>query len=229
MTFSRSFRTATRLATLVATLVAMTVASRALEAQARGAAQPVKPVKPVVLDSTTLDAPVRSSWTSDRVRFGVGDIITVLIDERTLAAATLTDNASDTRQKSMGLNVRPPASPTGLTPNVNVGVDVNNNGNSNKSGSAARQNTFRSEMSVRVVAVSPTGMVKISGHKTVNVDKNQQDVVLSGWVRPQDISVGTNTVESARIADAELNYVQKGALGAPKSGIITRVLGALWP
>jgi flagellar L-ring protein precursor FlgH len=219
MTFSRSFRTATRLATLVATLVAMTVASRALEAQARGAAQPVKPV---VLDSTTLDAP-------DRVRFGVGDIITVLIDERTLAAATLTDNASDTRQKSMGLNVRPPASPTGLTPNVNVGVDVNNNGNSNKSGSAARQNTFRSEMSVRVVAVSPTGMVKISGHKTVNVDKNQQDVVLSGWVRPQDISVGTNTVESARIADAELNYVQKGALGAPKSGIITRVLGALWP
>jgi flagellar L-ring protein precursor FlgH len=226
MTFSRSFRTATRLATLVATLVAMTVASRALEAQARGAAQPVKPV---VLDSTTLDAPVRSSWTSDRVRFGVGDIITVLIDERTLAAATLTDNASDTRQKSMGLNVRPPASPTGLTPNVNVGVDVNNNGNSNKSGSAARQNTFKSEMSVRVVAVSPTGMVKISGHKTVNVDKNQQDVVLSGWVRPQDIAVGTNTVESARIADAELNYVQKGALVAPKSGIITRMLGALWP
>ena len=114
MTLSRSFRTAQCLATLVA----MPLVSPALEAQARGAA--AQPAKPVVMDSTTLDAPVRSSWTSDRVRFGVGDIITVLIDERTLAAATLTDNASDTRNKSMGLNVRPPASPTGLTPNVNV-------------------------------------------------------------------------------------------------------------
>ena len=69
-------------------------------------------------------------------------------------------------------------------------------------------------------------MLQISGHKLVDVDKNQQDVTVSGWIRPQDIAVGSNTVESARIADATINYVQKGALGRPRSGILGRVLGS---
>jgi flagellar basal body L-ring protein FlgH len=47
-------------------------------------------------------------------------------------------------------------------------------------------------------------------------------------VRPQDISA-RNLVESWRLADAELLYESTGDLGNPKKGIITRILGILWP
>jgi len=82
---------------------------------------------------------------------------------------------------------------------------------------------------VRVIAVSPTGMLQIRGHKLVNIDKNQQDVVVTGWIRPQDISPATNAVLSSHIADAEIDYAQKGAIGTPKSGVLSKILGAIWP
>ncbi len=209
-----------------AALLATALDIASLGAQARGAQAPKAPV---VLDSTTLEAPVRSSWTSDKTRYGIGDIITILIDERTLAAANLTDNASDSKKKQMGLDIAPPAAPGGVSANMSVDMGFNQNGDSRKSGTASRQTSFKSELSVRVVAVSPSGMLKVAGHKTVNVDKNLQDVVVTGWLRPQDIASGSNTVESSRLADAEVNYVQKGGLGTPKSGIVSRVLGAIWP
>ena len=64
--------------------------------------------------------------------------------------------------------------------------------------------------------------------KLVNLDKNRQEVTLTGWVRPQDVSA-QNAVESSRIANAEIVYAGKGDLGKPKSGILGRVLGMVWP
>ncbi len=182
-----------------------------------------------VADSFAIQPAVRQSWTSDKMRYGVGDIITVLIAERTSANANVTDNATDNRTKSMGLAIRPPTSPGAPSTNIDATMDFNNNGNSRKQGNSARGNDFTAQMSVRVIAVSPTGMLQIRGHKLVNIDKNQQDVVVTGWIRPQDITSATNSVLSSRIADAEIDYAQKGAIGTPKSGVLSKVLGAIWP
>ena len=85
-------------------------------------------------------------------------------------------------------------------------------------------------MSVRVIGVSPQGMLQIRGHKLVNIDKNQQDVVVTGWIRPQDVDVASNAVLSTKIADAQIEYAQKGgSLGTPRSGILSKVLGIIWP
>lgn len=194
-------------------------------AQGRGGRTAAAPVA----DSLSLVPQGRQSWTSDKMRFQVGDIVTIVINERTLASANLTDNSSDARQKQMGLDIEPPAGPTGSSQNIAATVDVSSAGDSRKRGQVLRQNDFKSLVSARVVAISPGGMLRIRGHKLVNVDRNQQDVVISGWVRPQDIAVGDHTIESARIADAEIQYAQKGALGRPRAGIISRLLGALWP
>ena len=43
-----------------------------------------------------------------------------------------------------------------------------------------------------------------------------------------DISI-TNMVESNRVADAQLGYLSPGPLGKPKQGIISKILGGLWP
>ena len=183
------------------------------------------PVVPVVADSFALQPPIRQSWTSDNMRYRIGDIVTILIDENTTASATLTDNNSENKKKGLGLDVEPPAPGVPTT----VAMNFNNNGDSEKSGTIMRQNGFSAQMSARVVSISPNGLLKIAGHKLVNVDKSQQDVTLSGWIRSEDIAAGTNTVSSARLADAEINYVQKGSLGTPRVGFLSKLLGALWP
>ena len=199
------------------------ITALALAAQSKTAPKPVA-------DSLALQPPVRQSWTSDKMRYGVGDIIMVMINERTSANANLTDNNSENRSKSLGLNIRPPASPGAPSANVDVSMDFNNNGNSRKAGLANRGNEFSSQMSVRVIGVSPQGMLQIRGHKLVNIDKNQQDVVVTGWIRPQDVDVASNAVLSTKIADAQIEYAQKGgSLGTPRSGILSKVLGIIWP
>ncbi len=183
------------------------------------------PAAPIVLDSLALQPEGRHSWTSDDTRHRIGDIVTILINENTTASASLTDNNSEAKTKGLGLDVEPPPPALATTATLNF----NNNGDSQKSGTVSRQNGFSAQMSARVVAISPTGLLKISGHKLVNVDKSQQDVTLSGWVRSEDIAMGSNTVSSSQIADAEINYVQKGSLGTPRVGFLSKILGALWP
>ncbi len=188
-----------------------------------------RPENKPVADSLALQPVSRLSWTSDRMRFGIGDIVTILIDESTLATANLTDNNSEHRTKGLGLNITPPASPGAPSAAMDVSMSFDNNGDSRKSGEAVRKNAFRTQVAARVVAVSPTGMLQVKGKKTINVDKNQQDVTITGWIRPQDINPGTNAVMSSRLADADVQYAQKGDLGKPRSGLLSRMLGSLWP
>lgn len=226
MTFMNSPGVRRGLSHLAGAMVPIAIAASMAQAQAR----PAKPAAAkAIADSSMINPPVRQSWTSDKMRFGIGDIVTIIIRESTAASANLTDNNSETRKKTLGLDIEPPASPTGISTNVKMTMGFNNNGTSRKSGDAVRQNDFHTLMSARVIGVSPTGMLQIRGHKIVNVDKNQQDVTVKGWIRPQDITIGVNTIESSRIADAEIDYGQKGALGKPRSGLLSKILGALWP
>ena len=172
--------------------------------------------------------PVRQSWTSPRRSFAVGDVVTVFVDEYTLASANTSNSASDSRRRDVGLDADM-AMPGGGGMGASAAIGSRNDADSRQRGEALRQNRFQSEMSVRVVGLDSTsGLLQVKGTKLVNVDKNQQEVTFTGWVRPQDISA-QNAVESWRVADAQLVYTAKGGLGKPKGGILGRVLGMVWP
>jgi flagellar L-ring protein precursor FlgH len=175
-----------------------------------------------VAAATTPARPVRESWTADRRNYVVGDLITVLIDDYTISTALKENIATDTRTRGLSANVRLPTS------GKNVGLDTRNNADQQQRGSARRENRFQNELSVRVVAIAPNGLLQLKGTKNINVDKSGQDIVFTGFVRPQDIS-STNMVESNRVADAQLGYLSPGPLGKPKQGIVSKVLGAFWP
>jgi flagellar L-ring protein precursor FlgH len=113
-------------------------------------------------------------------------------------------------------------------PAKNAGIESSNDGESRQNGQATRGNNFTGEISVKVVAIGKDGNLQIKGSKTVDVDKNKQVMTLSGWLRPQDVST-TDYAESARVADAQIVYTAQGSLGKPKTGILTRVLGVVWP
>ncbi len=213
--------TPTRLAmtTSVALALSLALTVRPLSAQAAVAAPattsvttvpPVAPIKP------------RESWTADRRNFAVGDIITILIDDYTISTAVKENSASDSRTRGLSVNAKLPTS------SKQVGIDSRNNADQQQRGAARRENRFQNEMSVRVVAVGPNGLLQLKGTKKIDIDKALQDIVFTGWVRAQDVST-SNVIESSRVADAQLGYTSPGPLGKPKQGIITKVLGAFWP
>lgn len=189
---------------------------------ANGSASGAATAAPAAATTTAPAAPVRSSWVSDRRDFVVGDIITVLIDDYTISTAVKEDLATDTRSRGLSVNAQLPSS------NKNVGIDSRNSADQTKRGQAKRENRFQNEMSVRVVAIAPNGLLQLKGTKAVDVDKSKQNIVFTGFVRPQDITTG-NSVESSRVADISIGYASPGPLGTPKQGMLTKILGALWP
>ena len=171
-------------------------------------------------DSTqvaTRSARVVSSWTSDRRVYTPGDVLTVFVDERTLAMASADDRARDDRRSGLDFSV---------SPKFRYGVDLNGDASSDERGLAQRDERFRTEISVRVVEVAGNAM-RVEGTKKFQVDSHQQDVTLRGWVRTQDID-GRNIVEGWRLADLEILYASNGELIKPTKGLLQRLLGIVF-
>lgn len=168
-------------------------------------------------------APRRASWLSDRRDFRPGDIITVVVDEYTLASAGRDNVATDRRSRTADLDI----DQGGTSAGTRIGVGTRNNGESTVRSDASRENRFQGEISVRVVGIDPTtGLLKVEGKKRVDVDKQTQDITLQGFARPEDVTPA-NTIESFRLADAQLLYKAKG--GGVKGGPLSKLVGMLWP
>lgn len=168
----------------------------------------------------------RVSWISDRRAFIPGDVLTVMVDEFTLASANLGNLSSDARrrQNDASLSMRMPSSGSATS----LGVSTTNNTDQQQRGEATRQNRFQSEMTVRVVEVLANGVLRVEGQKMVTVDRNRQEVALSGFVRPQDVGP-FNQVDSWRVGELRLDYRHQGQMGTPRSGLLGRLIGMLWP
>jgi flagellar L-ring protein FlgH len=214
--------TRSRLLPLFTLAFGLVLAAPAVAAQGAQGAPPVQPPTAADAAAAPAAAPTRSSWVADRRAFAVGDIITVLIDDYTISTAVKENVATDTRTRGLSVNARLPET------SKNVGIDTRNAADQTQRGQARRENRFQNEMSVRVVAVGPNGLLQVKGTKIIDVDKAKQDILFTGWVRAQDISVN-NLVESSRVADAQIGYASPGPLGKPKQGVLSKVLGAIWP
>jgi flagellar L-ring protein precursor FlgH len=168
----------------------------------------------------------RQSWTADRADLVVGDIVTIRVDERLLASAEKRTSAGDERTRSLDAGLSQDL--TAVPMSGSAGVKSSNNGSSSQTGQASRSNRFVGDITVRVVSVSPTGLLEIKGSKVLKLDKTSEELTLSGWIRPEDVS-GRNTVESERVGDAKVEYKSNGGLDKPKGHRLLRMLGAFWP
>lgn len=165
----------------------------------------------------------RQSWTADRMPLAVGDIITINVDEHLLATADRRNAADDRRTRNMGLDVSQAGSA-----GTSIGINSENAGHSQDEGQASRTNDFVGAVTARVVGVSPTGLLQIKGSKVVVLDKSSEEITISGWIRSDDVT-SQNTIDSWRIADAQLAYHATGDMNKPKGHLLLRILGALWP
>src|SRR5690606_4820086 len=150
-------------------------------------------------DAAATRRPLAVSWTSDRRDFVVGDIITILVDELTIASADKSDIDENDRRTRASFEAAfgTGTSKSGGSGGFGTGWDRE----SRVRGQAGRQDRLTTEFSVRVVNIEPNGVLAIEGTRTIMLDKQEQQVTVTGFVRPQDVTP-RNVVDSWRVADA---------------------------
>jgi flagellar L-ring protein precursor FlgH len=166
--------------------------------------------------------PPRASWITDQVFLAPGDVVTVWIDEQTTARERVTQTGSNRRSLTAEIS----ADANGEEAIGATGVNSKWVHDSRQSGEANRTGDLYGVVSARVIAVDASGLAEIQGRKKVKIDGREQEITVHGFVRPEDLSAD-NVVASSRIAEAEVTY--KGKNMGPKTGIVGKIVGMLWP
>ena len=155
----------------------------------------------------------------------VGDIITIVLVERTQASKS---NSADTsRSGSFGLT--PPS--TGVLSKLFSPSDVamgGNNGFTGK-GAATQSNALSGEITVTIAQVYPNGTMLVKGEKALTLNRGDEFIQISGLVRQADISPD-NRIAPTRVADAKIIYKGKGEIAnASRQGWLQRFFSAISP
>jgi flagellar L-ring protein precursor FlgH len=154
----------------------------------------------------------------------VGDLLTVVLVERTQAAKSAVANTG--RKGDIGLSP-PVTGPLSLfTPqDFNMGGSSSFDGK----GQAAQSNTLSGEVSVTVAEVYPNGTMLVRGEKLIRLNRGDEFIRFSGLVRPTDVSAD-NRVASTRVANADITYSGKGEIArASRQGWLQRFFSIVSP
>ncbi|QDJ47611.1 flagellar basal body L-ring protein FlgH [Bordetella hinzii] len=145
----------------------------------------------------------------DRRPRNVGDIVTVMLEEKTNAAKGVSTNTSRSGSSNLGVTVAPKFM-DGVV-NAKLDTDISGENTSKGTGNSSANNTFTGSITTTVVGVLPNGNLQIAGEKQIAINRGSEYVRLSGVVDPRSIT-GTNTVSSTRVADARIEYRSKGVM-----------------
>lgn len=188
-----------------------------------------QPVPPEANHGAIFQAANASALFEDFKARRVGDILTVLLAERTNARKSA--NANTSKDSSLSL-----LDPTLLgRPVTRDGVPLLNNEldmsrSFDGKGDAAQSNQLEGSITVTVAAVMPNGNLVIQGEKWVKINQGQEYIRLRGIVRPVDIR-SDNTVLSTQVGDAQVAYGGTGTVAhASSPGWLTRFFNSpVWP
>jgi len=173
---------------------------------------------------------------SDAKARGVGDLVTVVIDETSTSSQKATTDVGKAATLNMdwsalfGLdrnlgvnNFLGSADP--FDPRVAASLARNTKGE----GTTTREGTLSAKVSVLVVKVFANGNFAIEGRRSITVNNEEQIVILRGIIRRVDIGFD-NTISSRDIANASISYAGKGVVAdEQRVGWLTRTLTYIWP
>ena len=96
-------------------------------------------------------------------------------------------------------------------------------------GETSRSGNLEAYITCRVVDVMANGNLKIVGTREVMVNHENQLIILSGTIRPRDIS-DTNVIMSTFISDAKIAYSGSGVVDdRQQPGWLANLLNNVWP
>lgn len=145
----------------------------------------------------------------DRRPRNVGDIVTIVIQEKTNAAKTVGTTTDRSGGSSMTIGLAPAILPTDLGAKQNFETASGNK--SDGKGSSSATNVFTGTLTTTVIGVLPNGNLQIAGEKQIAINRGSEYVRFSGVVDPRSIT-GSGTVASTQVADARIEYRSKGVM-----------------
>ncbi|MDX2110925.1 MAG: flagellar basal body L-ring protein FlgH [Verrucomicrobiota bacterium] len=172
------------------------------------------------------------SLISDHKAAQAGDILTVVISETVVTKNS--QSTSNTKKTSAEASVSSFLYPLEASAIGSLGGKLPSTGFSGSNGfsadgSVSNNQSALGKAAVLVEDVLPNGTLAIKGVRKVSFGGQTQLVVLSGLVRPQDITAA-NTVTSAQIAEAKVEFIDEGSLSdAAKKGWLTKIFEKLRP
>ncbi|HVM59901.1 MAG TPA: flagellar basal body L-ring protein FlgH [Verrucomicrobiae bacterium] len=188
-------------------------------------------IAPARADSLWRQATAPSMF-ADHKAFGIGDIVTILVQEN--STATKNNETKTSKQSSMkdalSAFLYSPAGSAFLTKNGALPALQYSQAHAfDGSGQINNNETIVDEVPVRVVDVLPNRNLVVEGSRHTSFAGEQQDVVLRGVVRPDDITAN-NTVYSYNVADATIRIVNKGTVtNSQKKGWLMELWDKLTP
>lgn len=163
-----------------------------------------------------------------------GDLLTVVVSEASSGSKDATTDSS--AESSISASVEDffgvPAAAVKFLPkgfNPESVVKASTARSSTGAGETKRNGSLTANITVRVVAIDQSGNLRVQGDKVITVNREEQYIVLTGTVRPEDIAAD-NSVSSSRLADAHIDYYGKGTVG-DKQGtpLVHRLFDWIWP
>jgi len=157
----------------------------------------------------------------------VGDVVTIVLNEATNAqksATTKTQKSTNNTLPGMSLF----GSPVTIHGASVLSGTVNDASKFDGEGNSAQSNSLTGYITTTVARVLPNGNLYIKGEKKIWINQGQENVVLSGVIRPVDLAPD-NTISSSRVANARITYGGKGAINdANAAGWLSRFFNSPW-
>lgn len=187
-----------------------------------------------VSDRASLWSGGKTSLLGDRRAVERGDIMTVVIeiDE----SAEISNETARSRSGSESLSIPglfgiPQRINQGITDGASLdeAVSIQSSADSSGDGSVRRSESLTLRVAVTVVDVLPNGVLAIEGSQEVRVNFELRELLVSGYVRPEDIS-RQNEITYDKIAAARISYGGRGQISdmqQPRVG--QQVLDAILP
>jgi len=96
-------------------------------------------------------------------------------------------------------------------------------------GETTRDSSVTATISARVTDITMDGNLVIRGYREVRVNDETQLIIVSGLVRPEDVSQD-NSILSSNIADARIEYTGTGTVSNKQQpGWLANTLDVVWP
>ncbi len=177
------------------------------------------------------DDSARSLISDTRAR-QVGDIVTVIVQESNEAA-----KANNTKtSKKTGINASISSFLFGAAQDRFLtrggkypAMQMNSDNSFDGGGTINNSERINARIAVRVAEVLPNGNLVLEGRRATTVAGEQQEAVLRGVIRQEDIQPG-NTVFSYNVVDANIKFVSKGSVSDSQNrGWFTRIFEKLTP
>jgi flagellar L-ring protein precursor FlgH len=185
------------------------------------------PVLAAFLLSATVSANATSLWSAraasliaDRRAAQPGDVITILVSERSVAS----HQASHATDKKLEASGGPGAGMLQFFPELSVSTERKTSGQ----GATTQSTSLADRISGRIVAVTPQGALQVEAVRCVKLNRDELTLTITGLVRRDDIAPD-NTILSTQIADLRIASTGRGPIpDKQRPGLISALLSLLW-